>query len=144
MSKLEKILCILLLIELSWVFYPMHEIDRELMSFNSFYLAELNKHCDRSQWSFPPHTKIILDRISDEQVGVCHKSWSRFEVVVNIKYWYQATFEDQFSTAVHEMHHCYTGAKHTDDPTNFMFKAENVLPPPVEYFRFEKNSRPFF
>lgn len=122
------ILVFIFISECFWIFYPNHTIDPELVSFNSYFIDEVNKYCNKSQYFFPSKTSITLDKLPDEMLGLCKQGLFKFNVIINIKFWYMSDIDSRFSTVIHELTHAYLNQRHSDNPLNFMYKEENSLP----------------
>lgn len=119
---------LILIFETFWIFYPIHHVDNELKQYNDYFLYEVNKYCDKSQFSILNKTIIKFDDLNRGELGVCRRALIRFEVLIDKKSWDRSQQDRKFSTITHELTHCYLKEEHSPNPNHYMYATENNLP----------------
>lgn len=130
--KNRKLLTLFYFITIQYLisqFIPYKTIDPTLYPYKQEFLTIVNEHCSYFQYFHPIQEAMYFD---DLQNGMCAYSLSnrlsKLNVVVNIRYWNNATDDMKYSTMMHEFSHGYLEAKHSDNPLNYMWPYENYLP----------------
>jgi hypothetical protein len=130
MRKLFEMALIVFCISLiGFMVIPYTSIDPKLLPYDQQYLAIVQQYCKPNQYLHPWQKTIRFEDIKDHNnIANCETNQhTTFKVTYSIYNWNQQNEDDRFSTAFHEFTHCYFGADHSQDPSNFMYAYSNPL-----------------
>ncbi len=109
-------------------FIPYTIIDPALENYDREYKALLIKYCPKDKYIHPLQKTMYFQDLPIGNIAYCQtNSYTSFKIVYNKREWDIQSEEQRFSTARHELSHCYFGIGHSDDPKNYMYPYERFL-----------------
>lgn len=109
-------------------FRPYNIVDPSLKDYDNKYLEIVNKYCTKKQYLQPRQKAIYFQDLGEGRIANCTTNGhSKMTIKINPKYWNDVSWDQQWSTAVHELNHCYLNMDHSPDPNSVMYAYENFL-----------------
>lgn len=113
---------------LFYIFVPIRYTVKELIPYQNEALSLIKSYCRPWQFFNPPKQIVYFDNLKYPTIGYCSRDLTGFRVVFDKKVWDRLSSDDKFQSAFHEFGHCYLGLKHVDNPFNYMYYSDYIVP----------------